>query len=557
MSDEPNCAGDELLALAKFPSENPNPVLRVSRDGVILYANEAARRLLPPSLCAVGQPAPDFLSRFIQDVSGQGNARDLEVEADGRVFSISVTTVKDAGCVYLYGHDITRFKKAEMELIGLKEQAQNLALRDALTGLPNRTLLEDRLGQAMAQCARYRKKLAVVFLDLDNFKQINDAQGHRAGDRALIEVARRLQSAVRKTDTVARWGGDEIILLLPDVTDAAQARTTCERIKRKAQEEFAGEVLPSPLTLSMGVAIFPDDASAPETLLEQADAALYLAKSRGRDQVVLFGESEARASFQQKASLSALLKQAVAEKKIQVQYQPIVDAHTGRVTGVEALALWHDEALGRILPATFVSLAENMGLISELGRRVLEQAVGQLALWRQDGWDLSLSVNVSMQQIFQSGFLPELQRLTAAHTVPPQRMVLELTESQSLLGLALEGKWLTELAAGGYRISIDDFGQGYSSFSRLHDTPVHELKIDRDFVRNLQSDRGRRIVQAIVEMARALGIETVAEGVETARQTALLKSLGVHRLQGYFFARPMPAAEMTAALKSREVWLSP
>ncbi|HEY6168080.1 MAG TPA: EAL domain-containing protein [Verrucomicrobiae bacterium] len=554
MTDESNGAGEPPSVLGKFSSENPNPVLRVSREGTILYANGAGSRLLPASLCALGQPLPEFLQRFIVESTGQGNSRDLEVEADGRFFSFSITPVKDADFVYLYGHDITRLKKTEMELIGLKEQAQNLALRDALTGLPNRTLLEDRLGQAMAQCSRYRKKLAVVFIDLDNFKQINDAHGHRAGDQALIEVARRLQSSVRKTDTVARWGGDEIILLLPDVTDAEQARATCERIKRKVQEDFTDAPMPAPLTLSMGVALFPEDASRPETLLEQADAALYLAKTRGRDQVVLFGESEARDSFQQKASLSALLKQAVAENKIQVQYQPIVDARTGCVAGVEALALWHDEAIGRILPATFVSLAENMGLISELGRRVLEQAVRQLGLWQQDGLDLSLSVNISIRQIFQSNFLAELQRLTAAHKVLPQRLVLELTESQSLLGLALEGKRLSELAQGGFRISIDDFGQGYSSFARLHDLPVHELKIDREFVRNLETEKGRRLVHAMVEMARVLGIETVAEGVETECEMARVKALGVDRMQGYYFARPMPGPEMTAALKSRANW---
>jgi len=282
---------DEIEILSRFAAENPNPVLRVGHNGVILYTNAACDAILGALNCRVGEKVPRFLDPVIADVPGKGEGSETQVEIGARAFTFMVSPVKDADYFYLFGHDITRLKETERELVRLKEQAQAMALQDALTGLPNRTLLQDRLVQAIAQSVRLSKKLALAFFDLDNFKPINDAQGHQVGDQILVEVARRVSATVRKTDTVARWGGDELILLLPGLNAPSQARAVCERVKHLVQKELARNPLTRPLTLSMGVAIYPDDASLPELLLQQADTALYQAKARGRNRVVLYGES--------------------------------------------------------------------------------------------------------------------------------------------------------------------------------------------------------------------------------------------------------------------------
>jgi diguanylate cyclase (GGDEF)-like protein len=298
MVSERQRIADQIGMLSRFTSENPNPVLRVAHNGVILYANAACQRIFGELNCRVGGKAPRFLDPVIADVSGEGARSETQVEVGARVFAFVASPIRDADNFsdnfYIYGHDITRLKERERELVRLKEQAQAMALHDPLTGLPNRTLLHDRLAQATAQCVRLSKKLALVFIDLDNFKPINDAHGHQAGDQILIEVAHCVSATIRKTDTLARWGGDELVLLLPALNAPAQARVVCERVKHLVQKELARNPLARPLTLSMGVAIYPDDASLPEVLLQQADAALYQAKARGRNRVVLYRESGER-----------------------------------------------------------------------------------------------------------------------------------------------------------------------------------------------------------------------------------------------------------------------
>jgi len=282
---------DEIEILSRFAAENPNPVLRVGHNGVILYTNAACDAILGALNCRVGEKLPAFLAPLIADVSGQRACRETQADFGARAFAFVASPIKDADYFYIHGNDITRLKEKERELVRLVEQAQAKALHDPLTGLPNRTLLQDRLVLAIAQCVRSSKKMALVFIDLDNFKPINDAHGHAAGDRILVEVARCVGATVRKSDTLARWGGDEFVLLLPGLNAAAQARAVCERVKQLVQSELARNPLTRPLTLSMGVAIYPDGASLPEGLLQQADTALYQAKARGRNSVVLWGES--------------------------------------------------------------------------------------------------------------------------------------------------------------------------------------------------------------------------------------------------------------------------
>jgi diguanylate cyclase (GGDEF)-like protein len=293
MVTERQRVADQNGILSQFTSENPNPVLRVAHSGIILYANAACQTISGELNCRVGEKVPRFLDPVIGDISGKGERGETQVEVGARVYSFGLSPIKDADYFYLYGHDITRLKETERELVRLKEQAQAMALHDALTGLPNRTLLQDRLVQAVALCVRLSKKVALAFIDLDNFKPINDAHGHQIGDQILVEVARCVTATVRKTDTVARWGGDELILLLPGLNTPSQARAVCERVKHRVQKELARSPLTHSLTLSMGLAIYPDDASLPEVLLQRADTALYQAKAQGRNRVVLYGESTA------------------------------------------------------------------------------------------------------------------------------------------------------------------------------------------------------------------------------------------------------------------------
>ena len=279
--------GETIGRLGEFALANPNPVLRVGQDGTLLYANAASQVVLTEFRCRIGEKVPGLLGQLITDALGQGQPGEMDLEVDGRWFSFAVTRIQDADYLYLYGHDISRFKETEQQLVKLNDQAQHMALHDPLTGLPNRLLLGDRLQQAIARCARHQEKLAVVFLDLDNFKQINDTHGHGIGDQVLCAVAQRLQAALRKSDTVARWGGDEMILLLPEIHHAQDALLACQRLKSTVTNELATDPMTSLLTLSMGIAVYPDDAQLPEILLQLADRALYRAKSSSRNEVVL------------------------------------------------------------------------------------------------------------------------------------------------------------------------------------------------------------------------------------------------------------------------------
>ncbi|MEZ0274619.1 MAG: putative bifunctional diguanylate cyclase/phosphodiesterase [Roseimicrobium sp.] len=437
-----------------------------------------------------------------------------------------------------------------------RKQAHAHALHDVLTGLPNRALLMERFAQAVAHSNRTRGKLAVAFVDLDNFKQINDTQGHEAGDQVLIALARCLSQAVGKSDTVARWGGDEMILLLPSI-QGQDIRTVCERLKDRVQKQLAMED-GFFVTMSMGVAIFPDDAEDhPEQLLQSADAALLLAKNRARNEVILFGEFEELKSFRVKTHIRALLTSAVTERRIQVHYQPIVEAKTGRTVGAEALARWHEEGHGWLPPSLFIPMAESMGLIENLGRQVLEQALRHIERCHRQGYTFPLSVNLSLRQLLRSDFTKDMLELTQQCALKPEQLILEMTESQAMLGLDSEARQMEQLSAAGFSLSLDDFGQGYSSLASLHDMPVRELKIDMKFTQHLHTKKGRRIVQTIVALSHALGLETVAEGVDSQEQWIVLKELGVQRLQGYLFSHPLPAEEFMTFLQNQTLTATP
>lgn len=427
-----------------------------------------------------------------------------------------------------------------------EKRITQLALHDALTGLPNRALLEDRLERALIQARRRQQKVGVMFIDLDNFKQINDLHGHRAGDQMLLAVSRALQGSMRDSDTLARWGGDEFIVLSPELGNTDSIRALGERLLHSVYQKLLLDEMDASISLSIGVAVFPDDAEGAETLLVQADKALYHAKAQGRNNVQLFGSMVQNGVTNPDIELGTRLAAALRQEQIQVFYQTLVDAQTGQVTGVEALARWHDEKLGWVSPATFIPMAESLGLIQALGQQVLQQALHQYSLWLAQDLNLHLAVNVSRRQLFSGDFGKNLLELARQHGLRPEQLTLEITESVATQDINQSSGSLHELARAGFRLALDDFGTGYSSLSQLHDMPVDELKIDISFVHRIKHKDGQSMIRTIVELGHAMGLKLVAEGVEDAESARMLADLGVETLQGFHFCRPLSAEECLA-----------
>jgi diguanylate cyclase (GGDEF)-like protein/PAS domain S-box-containing protein len=423
-------------------------------------------------------------------------------------------------------------------------RAQRLAMFDGLTGLPNRHLLADRASQAIDIARRSDEPLAVLFLDLDHFKNVNDSLGHRVGDTLLVQLAARLRGAVREQDTVARTGGDEFVLVLP-LTDIAGAAHLATKLMALASAPFQVDQQELTVTPSMGIAMFPTDGDDFDTLFKCADAAMYRAKRDGRNAYRFF-TSEMQAQSARALQLENALRRALERQQLSLHYQPQLALEAdgeARIVGAEALLRWHHPELGWVSPAEFIPIAEATGLILPIGEWVLREALSQLSRWDDAGLpELTMAVNLSAVQFRHDG-LPELVgRLLAELGMAPSRLELELTEGAAMDNPAVAITVMNELHARGVRLSIDDFGTGYSSLSYLKKFRVSKLKIDQSFVRDLTEDaEDRAIVDAVIRMAGALGLQTLAEGVETEGQLAFLRRQGCQAVQGYLFSRPLPA----------------
>jgi diguanylate cyclase (GGDEF)-like protein len=422
-----------------------------------------------------------------------------------------------------------------------ERRIRQLALHDALTQLPNRVLFEEHLHQGIARAQRNGTKMALGFIDLDHFKHINDTLGHKAGDTVLLTLSRRLSGALRDADVLSRWGGDEFVVLLGDAATEEDFRHIAERLREAARESIDIDGIETKLTISIGFALFPDDAQDPETLMSLADHTMFHAKSVGRNNVQFFREIQGAVLDRENVLLQTRLSQAIQERQLQIFYQPVVDALSGKVVSLEALARWHDDQNGWISPEVFIPMAEHLGLIHELGEQVFEHTLERLRAWRAAGYDIKGGVNISRAQLFAPNFVERLTAKSADYGLRPQDLILEITESVALLDVSYESKRLHELALAGFELAIDDFGTGYSGLAQLHEMPVHTLKVDASFTARLDSENGQRIIQAIVQMAQALGLETVVEGVENSLDAQYLLSLGVRQMQGLFFGDPMPA----------------
>lgn len=427
------------------------------------------------------------------------------------------------------------------------------ALHDDLTGLPNRALFVDRLGHALVRAEREHVRLAVLFLDLDHFKNVNDSGGHAEGDAVLRTVARRLSDAIRPTDTVARFGGDEFVILAEGITSVDDAVAVAERALRTLADPIpVGDTLVS-TSASIGIALASGGGVTADDLVRDADIAMYRAKEQGRSGYEVF-DADLRSRVLDRMELERDLRAAVEHGDLHVVYQPAIDLRTGMVASAEALVRWNHPERGSIPPCRFIPVAEETGLIFPIGRFVLEEACRQAAAWQRSGHRIQVAVNVSARQL-RGRALPSLvAEVLAATGADPSLLNLELTESVLLADVAEAVDVLTEVKALGVHVSVDDFGTGYSSLAYLRQLPVDELKIDQTFVRELTEGPSQTaLVVAILSMARALGLTVVAEGVEEADQLAALRAMGCDRAQGYLFARPLQQEILTALLGYRLV----
>jgi diguanylate cyclase (GGDEF)-like protein len=439
-----------------------------------------------------------------------------------------------------------------MGLEAANHQLRHLATHDALTGLPNRVLLDDRLDQAIVHAERDEQPFAVLVLDLDRFKFINDSLGHHAGDELLSQVARRLQSVVSKLDTVARIGGDEFVLVLGSAANRAEA----EKVARCAIDALRSPIRISGVDLhtstSVGVAFYPADGTTAENLIAHADAAMYCAKQRGRNNLQFF-EPGMDTATRDRVKLESELHVALARNQFVLHYQPKVDTATDYFHSAEALIRWQHPEHGTIMPEDFIPLAEECGLINSIGEWVLREACRQCKAWQHEGLPpLRVAVNVSASQFRQGNLLTLIHEAVTEAGLDPRCLELELTESAVMLNPEESATILAELSDMGVLVSVDDFGTGYSSMSYLRRFPIDKLKIDRGFVKDLMTrSDDASIVQAIISLAHSLRLKVVAEGVETIEQLDSLKSMGCDQYQGFHFSPPLPAVDFGELMRRR------
>ena len=438
--------------------------------------------------------------------------------------------------------DISDRKRAE-------EQIEFHAYHDVLTGLPNRKLFTDRLTLSLTRSRRSGRSLAVMFIDLDHFKTINDTLGHTAGDELLLEMSHRLKHCIRDDDTVARLGGDEFTIILSELRHPEDAANVAQKVLDAVQQPLSIVGMPIEVTASIGIALYPNDGADPESLLRNADSAMYRAKESGRSNYQLCTE-EMKSRAMERLSLESRLRKAMHDDQLLLQYQPQISLVTGRVIGAEALVRWNDPERGLVPPSAFIPFAEESRLIVPLGEWVLRTACKQTKEWQQQKSGPSrIAVNLSARQFQQHDLVDMVSRVLKDVSLDPSALELEITETTAMQNGEVTVEVLRALRAIGVAISIDDFGTGYSSLNYLRRFPINAVKIDREFVRDIATDEGdAAIVSAVIGMARNLGLRVVAEGVETIEQYAFLQNRQCDEAQGYFFSHPMHAAAMTSTL---------
>jgi diguanylate cyclase (GGDEF)-like protein/PAS domain S-box-containing protein len=542
----------------------------LSREGRFLRVNRKLSRI-------VGYSEIELLQRFFDQVTHPdeldedralvqrlvaGEVRDFRRETrylckdGGTVWvALSASTMREAASgqlrLIVAVEDISRRKEAEEALL-------RMASHDALTGLPNRLLLQDRLAQAIAQAQRARKQVGVMFVDLDRFKHVNDSLGHEAGDRLIVEIARRLGAVLRESDTVARQGGDEFVVVLADIAGPDDAARVAAKLLESLARPLAlcgHEVFPS---ASIGIAMYPQDGRDSEALLKAADSAMYRAKAGGGGQHAFYAAAMAAAS-QAHLRIENGLQRGLLRDEFVLHYQPQVDVGSGRIVGVEALLRWQPADGAMVPPADFIPLAEETGLIVPIGVWALETALRQQARFAAltGGAPPRMSVNMSARQFRQQDVAATVERLLRETGCEPSWLTLEITESVLMEHPAAAADTMARLSNMGVHLAVDDFGTGYSNLANLKRFPIHCLKIDRSFVSDIVAGAGTEgddaaIVKAVIALAQSMKLEVIAEGVESAAQLDFLGAHGCRQMQGYYFSRPVTAGEVEGLLRAQE-----
>ncbi len=538
-------------------------LLVVDHDGRVVSYNDRFAQLwrAPAALIATGEEAllahalgqvrhPEAFLARVRELNAQGDAEAFDtIEfADGRVVDRYSAPHRlegrPVGRVWSF-RDITERRRAE-------ERIQYQAYHDALTGLPNRLLLRDRLTQAIRHANRLNRLLAVMFVDVDHFKLINDTLGHAIGDRLLQGLAERFLTCVRDDDSVARMGGDEFTFVFGGITRVEDAARMAEKVLHAVTHPFCLDGHDLHVTASVGIAVYPGDGDDPESLLQSADAAMYRAKEQGRNNYQLCTPGMNDRALERMA-LEGRLRRALDGDELVLHYQPLVDAATSKVVGTEALLRWQHPERGLLMPDQFIPVAEESRLILPIGDWVLRVACRQLRSWHEAGFpELRMSVNLSARQFQQPGLVASVRDALEGAGLGPCFLELEITESIAMSNVGWTAEVLKALRAMGIRISIDDFGTGQSSLSYLKHFPLSTLKIDRSFVRDMASDpEDEAIASAVIALAHVLGLSVIAEGVETEAQLALLRRAGCEEYQGYLFSRPVSAGALLELLVAR------
>lgn len=539
----------------------------VDADLKLRATNRRFRELLdfPESLCRPGVDFADFV-RYNAERGDYGPgdveehvrsrvelARRFEPHQferqrpDGTVLEIRGRPIPGGGFVTVYT-DITKRARAE-------ERIQHLATHDSLTDLPNRVLFSQLLNRTIESARRYRREFAVLFVDLDRFKLINDTIGHEAGDVLLGEMAKRFGTCCRASDVVARLGGDEFVVLLQEIDNLEQAAATARRLLSAAIQPVDIQGRECRITASIGICLFPAHAQDEETLMKNADIAMYHAKEQGKNNYQFYSRTIKAQSFDRMA-LEAGLRRALEREEFFLHYQAKLDFKTGAIAGVEALLRWQHPDLGVVLPGQFISIAEESGLIVPIGKWVLETACTQNVSWGREGLSpVCIAVNLSPRQFADPELLHDLDRILAETGMDPGLLELEITEGMVMGNIDQAIEQLKAIKSRGVRLAIDDFGTGYSSLSQIKRFPIDTLKVDRSFIRDLVTDsEDRAITQAIISMGKTLSLSVVAEGVETEEQQVFLRSHACDQMQGYYFSKPIVSHEFAALLRghSRE-----
>lgn len=557
---------EEIRKFSKAIEQSPSSVLICDRQWRIEFANQKFTQL-------TGYDAETIIGKHPGVLSEEAHAHRenrqlwqsirLQVQRVG-VWQGEINSVRRNGERFWEQLIVTPIKNSKGEATGYLILGEDISIRkryeqqllrqanyDILTGLPNRMLALDRLKLALAQARRESSLVGVMFLDLDNFKHINDTLGHDAGDNLLIEAARRISSCLRGTSTVARLGGDEFLVILPGLTGPDATSQVAERILKTFAPPYLLNGQEVFVTTSIGIAIFPNDSDNSGTLLQHADAAMYQAKHKGKSAYAHFAPEMTEVSHE-RLQMESLMRRALEQQEFELYYQPIVQTDSGELCSAEALLRWNSPGLGMVMPDRFIPLAEETGLITPIGEWVLHEACLAAMRWKETtGTSIGISVNVSPRQFRDPGFIYTVMNALETSGLEPQQLELEITERLILDNTIETADILRQLDQSGIRLSVDDFGTGYSALSYLKSYPFDTLKIDKSFIQDVMKEQDdAALVKAIINMAHSLGLRVIAEGVEEEAQTHFLQMEGCDYSQGYFYSRPLPERDFRDWLRT-------